>query len=58
MGVTGEFKEEQFLTLLSYVAEQESKKIRKRQAEGIPVAKNNGLRFGRRKYELIMTSFK
>ncbi|SIR71884.1 hypothetical protein SAMN05878482_105176 [Peribacillus simplex] len=27
------------------------KKISKRQAEGIEVAKNNGVRFGRRKYE-------
>lgn len=44
--------EDQFLSLLSYVAEQERKKNKQRQAEGIEVAKNNGVKFGRRKHEI------
>lgn len=52
MDVIEKLLEDQFLTLLSYVGKQERKKISKRQAEGIEVAKNNGVRFGRRKYEL------
>ncbi len=43
MGDTEKLLEDQFLTLLSYVAEQEYKKISKRQAEGIEVAKNDGV---------------
>lgn len=34
--------EDQFLSLLSYVADQERKKIHQRQAEGIAVAKSKG----------------
>ncbi|MDH4620172.1 recombinase family protein [Brevibacillus sp. AY1] len=52
MGDLGKLMEDQFLSLLSYVAEQERKKNKQRQAEGIEVAKNNGVRFGRRKYEI------
>ncbi len=39
--------EDQFLSLLSYVADQERKKIRQRQAEGIAVAKSQGKHLGR-----------
>jgi DNA invertase Pin-like site-specific DNA recombinase len=35
------------LQLLSYVAHSERDNIRKRQAEGIKVAKSNGVKFGR-----------
>jgi DNA invertase Pin-like site-specific DNA recombinase len=35
MGDMGKLMEDQFLSLLSYVADQERKKIRQRQAEGI-----------------------
>lgn len=35
MGDMGKLMEDQFLSLLSYVAEQERKKIKQRQAEGI-----------------------
>lgn len=52
MGDLGKLMEDQFLSLLSYVAEQERKKNKQRQAEGIRVAKSNGVRFGRRKYEI------
>lgn len=52
MGDLGKLMEDQFLSLLSYVAEQERKKNKQRQAEGIELAKNNGVRFGRRKYEI------
>src|SRR6476620_7025639 len=52
MGDLGKLMEDQFLSLLSYVAEQERKKNKQRQAEGIEVAKKNGVKFGRRKYEI------
>ena len=52
MGDIGKLMEDQFLSLLSYVAEQERIKNKQRQAEGIELAKNNGVRFGRRKYEI------
>lgn len=39
--------EDQFLSLLAYVAEQERKKIRQRQAEGIAAAKASGKHLGR-----------
>lgn len=39
MGDFGKVMEDQFLSLLAYVAEQERKKNRQRQAEGIEVAK-------------------
>lgn len=52
MGDLAKLMEDQFLSLLSYVAEQERKKSKQRQAEGIEVAKSNGVKFGRRKYEI------
>ncbi|MDF9409502.1 MAG: putative transposon Tn552 DNA-invertase bin3 [Pelotomaculum sp. PtaB.Bin013] len=47
MGDIGKLMEDQFLSLLSYVAEQERKKIKQRQREGISVARANGKRLGR-----------
>lgn len=47
MGDMGKLMEDQFLSLLSYVADQERKKIRQRQAEGIAVAKAAGKHLGR-----------
>lgn len=47
MGDLGKLMEDQFLSLLSYVAEQERKKIRLRQAEGIALAKARGKHLGR-----------
>ncbi|MBB6449788.1 DNA invertase Pin-like site-specific DNA recombinase [Geomicrobium halophilum] len=47
MGDMGQLMEDQFLSLLSYVADQERKKIRQRQAEGIEVAKSQGKHLGR-----------
>lgn len=47
MGDLGKLMEDQFLSLLSYVAEQERKKIRQRQAEGIALAKAQGKHLGR-----------
>ncbi|MGC9299156.1 recombinase family protein [Bacillus cereus] len=47
MGDVGRLMEDQFLSLLSYVADQERKKIRQRQAEGITIAKSKGKHLGR-----------
>lgn len=52
MGDLGKLMEDQFLSLLSYVAEQERKKTKQRQAEGIEVALKNGVKFGRPKQEI------
>ena len=56
MGDMGKLMEDQFLSLLSFVAEQERKKIRQRQAEGIAVAKANGKRLGRPQLNLSTIS--
>jgi DNA invertase Pin-like site-specific DNA recombinase len=55
MGDFGKVMEDQFLSLLSYVAEQERKKNRQRQAEGIEVARKDGVKFGRPKKEIDMS---
>ncbi|WP_078428142.1 recombinase family protein [Alkalihalobacterium alkalinitrilicum] len=47
MGDMGKLMEDQFLSLLAYVADQERKKIRQRQAEGIAAAKAQGKQLGR-----------
>lgn len=52
MGDMGKLMEDQFLSLLSYVAEQERKKIRQRQKEGIAIAKANGVKIGRPKIKI------
>lgn len=52
MGDFGKVMEDQFLSLLAYVAEQERKKNKQRQAEGIEVAKGDGVKFGRPKLEI------
>ncbi|ADY24895.1 recombinase [Bacillus thuringiensis] len=52
MGDMGRLMEDQFLSLLSYVADQERKKIRQRQAEGIAVAKSQGKHLGRPQFNL------
>jgi DNA invertase Pin-like site-specific DNA recombinase len=52
MGDIGKLMEDQFLSLLAYVAEQERKKIRQRQAEGIALAKAKGKQLGRPKINL------
>jgi DNA invertase Pin-like site-specific DNA recombinase len=54
MGDFGKVMEDQFLNLLSYVAEQELKKNRQRQAEGIEVARKDGVKFGRPKKGIDM----
>lgn len=55
MGDFGKVMEDQFLSLLAYVAEQERKKNRSRQAEGIEVARTEGVTFGRPKQEIDNT---
>lgn len=55
MAELGQLMEDQFLSLLSYVAEQKRKKNKQRQAEGIRNAQNNGIKFGRRKMEIDQT---
>lgn len=52
MGDIGKLMEDQFLSLLSYVAEQERKKIKQRQSEGIIIAKAQGKYKGRKKIEI------
>lgn len=52
MGDLGKLLEDQFLSMLAYVAEQERKKNRQRQKEGIAVAMEKGVRFGRAKIEI------
>lgn len=46
-GDIGKLMEDQFLALLSYVAEQERKKIKQRQKEGIALCKKEGRPYGR-----------
>jgi DNA invertase Pin-like site-specific DNA recombinase len=52
MGDMGKLQEDLFLSLLSYVAEQERKKIKQRQAEGIAIAKAQGKQLGRPKHNI------
>lgn len=61
MGDFGKVMEDQFLSLLAYVAEQERKKNRQRQSEGIEVARTDGVKFGRPKVEIdeaFVTAYK
>ncbi|PEM35909.1 recombinase family protein [Bacillus pseudomycoides] len=58
MGDMGKLMEDQFLSLLSYVADQERKKIHQRQAEGIAVAKSQGKHLGRPQFNLSTLSSK
>ena len=58
MGDMGRLMEDQFLSLLSYVADQEHKKIRQRQAEGIAIAKSQGKHVGRPQLTLSTSSQK
>lgn len=48
-GDIGKLMEDQFLALLSYVAEQERKKIKQRQREGIDLCLKEGRSYGRPK---------
>lgn len=57
MGDIGKLMEDQFLSLLSYVAEQERKKIRQRQKEGIELARKEGRAYGRPKTVVINDRF-
>ena len=52
----GSLMEDQFLSLLSYVADQERKQILKRQAEGIAEARKAGKHLGRPKLDLSTLS--
>ena len=47
MGELGKLMEDQFLSLLAYVADVERKKTLRRQRQGIDSAKKAGVRFGR-----------
>lgn len=51
-GLTGKFIADLVLQILSYVAQIERENIRQRQAEGIQVAKQRGVKFGRPLKEL------
>ena len=52
MGDIGKLLEDQFLSMLAYLAEQERIKNYNRQAEGIEVARGNGVKFGRPKRDI------
>lgn len=47
MGELGKLMEDQFLSLLAYVADNERKKTLERQRQGIKTAKEKGVKFGR-----------
>ena len=53
--LTGTFVADLVLQILAYVAETEHSFIKRRQAEGIALAKSNGVRFGRKKLEVAGT---
>ncbi len=50
--LTGTFVSDLVLQLLAYVAETEHSFIKSRQAEGIALARKNGIRFGRKRLEM------
>ncbi len=50
-GITGKFIADLVLQVLSYVAQIERENIHERQMEGIRIAQENGIRFGRPKKE-------
>lgn len=52
IGDMGKLMEDQFLSLLAYVAQKEREKIKQRQAEGIAIAKAQGKQLGRPKINL------
>ncbi|AOK91786.1 recombinase family protein [Paenibacillus polymyxa] len=52
MGDLGKLLEDQFLSMLTYVAAQERLKNKQRQSEGIEAAKAAGVKFGRPKQEI------
>lgn len=54
-GLTGIFIADMVLQILAYVAETERTFIKQRQAEGIKIAKEKGVRFGRKSIEFTMT---
>ena len=47
IGITGKFIADLVLQILSYVAQVERENTHQRQAEGIKLAKERGVRFGR-----------
>lgn len=51
-GLTGTFISDLVLQILAYVAETERSFIKQRQAEGIAIAKANGVQFGRGRKEM------
>lgn len=52
MNLVGKFVSDIVLQVLSFVAQNERENIRKRQAEGIRIAKEKGVHLGRPKYKL------
>ena len=57
MGDIGKLLEDQMLSMMAWVAEQERKKIRVRQREGIAIAKAEGKYTGRKPIEIDKESF-
>ena len=57
MGEYGKLMEDQMLSLLAWVAEQERNKIRTRQAEGIALAKERGVYTGRKPIDIDSQQF-
>lgn len=57
-GLTGTFISDLVLQILAYVAETERSFIKQRQAEGIAIAKANGVQFGRGRKEMPERSLK
>ncbi|WP_309559717.1 recombinase family protein [Clostridium tagluense] len=56
--ILGTFISDLVLQVLSFVAHQERENIKQRQKEGIAIAKNKGIKFGRPKLEVNSENFK
>ncbi len=55
-GLTGVFLSDMVLQILAYLAQSERESIRQRQAEGIAIAKANGVHFGAKRKEMSENS--
>jgi DNA invertase Pin-like site-specific DNA recombinase len=55
--ILGTFISDLVLQVLSFVAHQERENIKQRQKEGIAIAKNKGIKFGRPKLEVNIENF-
>lgn len=57
-GLDGKFISDLVLQILAYVSQKEREKIKERQAEGIRIAKEKGVKFGRKNIQIDEEQFK